>query len=401
MNLLFVAYGGGHINALLPVARLAQESGHSVRIIGLTTAQRVATGAGFDPDPLSAFLEHGAAGAGEYGDRLAADLKGGQIDHSESVAYLGISFAEMVEDFGEDEAWQIYERYGRSKFLPVQFFTRVLSSLRPDAVIATSAPRSERAAILAADKLGIPSVCVVDLFAMAESEWLKDNRYASVVCVLSDEVKSRLISLGRSDGDIVVTGNPAFDELVSDKFVQDALRYRDKMNWQDRFVVGWASQVEPAVHPFTGQKGDPDLPERIESALMDWTLASSDRALVVRHHPSEVRAEPIVGPSIQVSRKDQPVEVLLHACDCLVTIASTVGLQAALVGRPVITYDASVLSKGAPYSEMGVSVGVNALTELAPAIEMMRSGAWRCEAGLARPGDSASSVLACVESLQS
>lgn len=399
MKILFVAYGGGHINALAPVAKLAREVGHNARVLALTTARRVAIADGLDPIPLSNYIDIGGANAEVYGKELAARLGSGPLEPSESVAYLGASFAELAEDVGEDQAYATYAKHGRSKFLPKRFFERILKALRPDVVVATSAPRSERAAILAARRLRIPAVCVVDLFATAEAEWTCDNQYANRVCVLSDRVRERLVSGGRIADDIIVTGNPAFDELKSEEFISAGREIRKRKGWKDRFVVGWASQVEPEIHPFTDRAGDPELPLRIEECLVKWTLAMPEGALAVRHHPSERRPPPAESDSIRFSEPSESVEAMLHSCDCLVTMASTVGLQAALVGLPVVTYDASVLAEGAPYSGMGISLGVTRIDDLASALDAVRTGEWRPSAGLVSPGEAAAAVLRCAESL--
>ena len=399
MDILFVAYGGGHINALVPVAKLAKDAGHNARVLALTTARRTATAAGLDPIPLSNYMDLAGENAEVYGEELVAGLGSGPVEPSESVAYLGASFAELAEDVGEDQAYDIYSKHGRSKFLPERFFERILKALRPDVVVATSAPRSERAAILAARRQKIPAVCVVDLFATAEAEWVCDNQYANRVCVLSGRVKDRLVSRRRMADDIIVTGNPAFDELRSENFVSAGRGIRQRLGWNDRFVVGWASQLEPESHPFTGRAGDPELPVRIEECLVEWASAMPDRALAVRLHPSERRPSPAKSDSVRISAPSEPVEAMLHSCDCLVTMASTVGLQAALVGLPVVTYDASVLAEGAPYSEMGISLGVTRIDDIELAIDAVRKGEWRSSSGLASPGNAAAAVLRCAESL--
>ena len=62
-----------------------------------------------------------------------------------------------------------------------------------------------------AGKLNIPSVCIVDLFAVKEVAWVGEPGYADKVCVLSEFVKNTLMRAGRNDKDIIVTGNPAFE----------------------------------------------------------------------------------------------------------------------------------------------------------------------------------------------
>lgn len=399
MKLLFVAYGGGHINALVPVAKLARRAGHSVVVIALTTARRAAINAGLEPLSMSSLSPFAGEGAERYGRELAQAVSGGPVGFEESAAYLGTSFAELVEDLGEKNAYKAYGESGRSIFLPVRFFERALRSLAPDVVVATSAPRSERAAIMAAGRCRIPAVCVVDLFATAEVDWVGENGYANRVCVVSESVKQHLVDQGRTPHDIFVSGNPAFDGLADSTCVEAGRKVRAQAGWEQRFVVAWASQPEPARHPFTGERGNVKLPQKLEKSLVSWAAAQCGRGLIVRHHPNESRRQPTPSSTVRFSSPDEPVEAMLHSCDCLVTIASTVGLQAALIGLPVVTYDSSILTSGAPYSSIGMSLGISDLGELPTALETIRTGKWQSTSGLAVPGEAALNVLQCAESL--
>jgi hypothetical protein len=67
--------------------------------------------------------------------------------------------------------------------------------------------------VLAVRQLGIPSICVVDLFAIDEVKWIGAPDYADQVCVLNESVRQFLVAAGRSEDQVVVTGNPGFDAL--------------------------------------------------------------------------------------------------------------------------------------------------------------------------------------------
>ncbi len=399
MKILFVAYGGGHIASLLPVIRAASSAGHEVLTIGLTSARKTVRDAGFDCMGFADLLEYASPHAYKYGEQLLSTIEAPSIGKDESRAYLGVGFAGLVEEFGEPQAHELYEEHGRTRFLPVKFFRRVLRSLLPDVVVATSAPRSERAAILAAGQLRIPSVCIVDLFAMAEIEWVGQSGFADKVCVLGDAVKRRLVQAGRDPADVVVTGNPAFDNLASSEFVGKGRSVRDGLGWSESFVVGWASQREPSVHPFSGRIGNPELPAILEQELVDWATANEGSALLVRHHPNERRDYPSETARVKISQSSQPVEVMLHAVDVVVTIASTVGLQAALLGKPVVSYDSSVLSEGAPLSSMGFARGISKPGQLSSVLMQLSEHASVPEGSLPSLGRSADRVLALVEEL--
>ena len=166
-KLLFVAYGGGHVTMLIPVAQRAFEHGHEVIFLGLTTAQAVLAQAGIAHIGFADLWNFAAPEARRYGRQLAAQLQhGGPVPLAESEAYLGISFADLVATQGEDAATRAFADLGRRSFLPVGFLERVIAHLRPAIVVATNSPRAEQAAILAAGRLDVLSLCLVDLFAL-------------------------------------------------------------------------------------------------------------------------------------------------------------------------------------------------------------------------------------------
>jgi UDP-N-acetylglucosamine 2-epimerase len=53
--------------------------------------------------------------------------------------------------------------------------------------------------------------------------------------------------------------------------------------------------------------------------------------------------------------------------------ASTVGLEAHIAGKPVISVDMSVFTPDAPYAAMRISTGTNSLSELANTVKKWAS----------------------------
>ena len=73
---------------------------------------------------------------------------------------------------------------------------------------------------MASKYLNIPSLCLVDLFGVQEIDWLKVNGHGTKICVIDNKVKNFLIENGRNADEIVVTGNPAFDEINTQKILK-------------------------------------------------------------------------------------------------------------------------------------------------------------------------------------
>jgi hypothetical protein len=85
-----------------------------------------------------------------WGSSLMQGLGGPVADPQETVAYLGLSMADLIADVGPEEAELAYRQFGRQAFLPVRTLDRILRQVAPDLVVCTNSPRAERAAVLAA-----------------------------------------------------------------------------------------------------------------------------------------------------------------------------------------------------------------------------------------------------------
>jgi hypothetical protein len=353
---------------LAPIAKALQVKGQPFTFLALTTAQAMLDGLGIPSIGFRDIPEALEAEAQHWGRELIEGMHGGPVGAEEAVAYLGANFRDLVEELGEAAARKRYAEAGRHAFLPLATLRRVIKRLAPGLVLATNSPRAERAAILAAGELGIPSICAVDLFALQEVQWIGQPGYASKVCVLNKAVRQMLIEHGRKPEEIEVTGNPAFDRLSEHEAKYAGARLRNRRGWNDgRKVILWASQIEPVRHPFADRVGEPDLPRHIEQELRKIISADPNFRLVVRYHPSE-RVEFVPEPRVEHSPSSEPIAALLNAVDLVVVTASTVGLEAAIAGRPVISIDMSIFTPDTNYASLGVSHGIGAINEISDAI---------------------------------
>jgi hypothetical protein len=353
---LFVAYGSGHIKMLIPVAKALQASGRAQTVVlALTTAAPVARAAGLDVVQFKDFVLSGDEAALARGRHMAQDLGGAVGDPHESAAYLGLSYADLEADLGAATAEVEYRRRGRQAFMPVRTLTRILKALRPDVVVATNAPRGERAAIVAAGRLRIPALCVVDLFAIDEVQWIGQAGYADRVCVLNAAVREFLIAAGRRPEEVVETGNPGFDALNAPETVAAGHQWRWQRGWGDRRVLLWPTQVEPVVHPFDGRPGDPTLPGRALQQLVQWTLARDDAVLCLRPRAGETPPDVPAHERIVITGQDLHLPTLLHACDLVVTLSSTVGLEGHLAGCRLVQVTGSVFDDAMPLLRYGIA----------------------------------------------
>ncbi len=366
-KIVLVTYGGGHVNMLLPVIRqLSVEPNIELCILALTTAGSVLEREGIDYLGFRDLLSDSDNEAVKMGIRLVGPaVECSPVGYDESVAYMGLSYLDMEKRLGKRTANELFQKNGRQSFYQLTIMEKFLIHQKPDLVIATNSPRCEKAALDAAGNLNIASICLVDLFALQESQWISENTYASKVCVLSEYVKKILVEKGRRAKDVVVTGNPAFDPLST--LDENMLRQKARKAWgcsDNERIILWASSVEPAIHPFTNRKGDITLPARVLDELVKVTNSSSQYRLVIRPHPSEQVPNLAGSNNVFISTQEQSIEEVLAAVDVVVIFASTVGIQAAYLKKPLVNIRLSVFADDAPYDEMGLSVPVYKLEEL-------------------------------------
>lgn len=374
-SVLLVSYGGGHAAALAPVARDLIGRGVSVEIMALTTASAYFRSHGFSPFGVADILPYvdGYAEAASFGAKLAANQPVHHaVSYEETSAYLGVGYRALEEELGVEAARASFIQHGRQAFKPVAFFRRFFAAARPAVVAATSAPRSERAAIEAASASGIPTLCLVDLYAAFEIEWCAAPGFADRICVLNQAVAERFRERGVSADRLAITGNPAFDRLAHLSVGEKRTRMRAKLGLEheDR-LVAWISQPEPAIHPFSGAVGDPSLPLKIERELADAFAHDSRVHLTIRLHPSEDRQAAVAGPRIRYGRPGEALDDLLSASDYVVTTSSTVGLEAAMLGIPVVQITSSIFSPDLPLAELGFASAAGNAYEAA---QLIRDG---------------------------
>ena len=376
-RILAVAYGGGHVAMLLPVLRALRQRDPALHIdlLALTTAARAARDAGEAPlgyaDLLHLLDAAERARALELGAQAMEGNAHPDVGADETRAYLGVNRLDLEQQYGIDGAQARYAQQGRQGFHPIGFMRRVVAALHPDLVLTTNSPRSEEAVVDAARDAGIPSVAVLDLFGLPGDAFAARTRHPDCVCVLAPQVRDNLVAAGWPRDIVAVTGNPAFDALLDPVWVQRAAELRAALGWQHRKVVLLATQPELRAHPELPWPPGDALALAMEDALRDWAATRDDVALIVRHHPNHghrLRTRAAL-PNVHVSGADERIEMLIRAADAVVVQATTVGLQAAVAGVPVLALRCSpAVRLGIDYAALGAARGVDDLAALPAAL---------------------------------
>lgn len=346
-RVLFVSYGGGHIGMVLPVMRELESllPGVDCRLMALTTGHLRAKATRPDALGYKDFLHLVDAGAARaWGERLSEGNTSPDVPLDETIAYLGINYLDLIAQHGEDGAADLYREQGRYGFRPLNFMRRVIDALQPDAVVATNSPRSERTALDVAGERGLPAIGMVDLFGLDSDTYVLHEPKPAWTCVISEGVRQRLIVRGFPAEGVVVTGNPAFDGLFSADNRERAQRFLVERGWQDLQPVLFAGHWEPQAHPATPVPVGQALPREIEAVLRDCVRSRDDLALVVRYHPSDWTQYPRLPdePRVHFSEPPkEPIHPLILASQAVVVQTSTVGLESAVGGKPVISVENS------------------------------------------------------------
>ena len=372
-RVLLISYGGGHAAMLAPVAEELRNRGRDIAILALTTAPQTYRRLGLDTFGFDEIVDHvsGYETAREVGAQLKSNDSAASalVSQAETEAYMGVGYLNLVQTLGEVAGEQCFSARGRQSFFPKPFFRQLFEQFRPRAVVATNSPRSERAALESAGLAKIPSVCLVDLYARWEIEWCAQPGYADRICVLNAHVADQFAARGVPNERLAITGNPAFDRLVTLDY--DGVRRRARSRRgiaEGQRVVAFISQPEPEMHPFSFERGDSELPMRIERAIAADFQDESGVVLILRLHPSEARDYSISGARIVHSAASEPLDEILCAADCIVTSSSTVGLEAGLLGIPVVQTMLSIFSADLPLAGMGYAEEARSIADIGPAI---------------------------------
>ncbi|NBO18164.1 MAG: hypothetical protein EBV03_02870 [Proteobacteria bacterium] len=369
-TVLFVVYGGGHARMVVPVIRALSPDIHCISL-ALTMAGPIFTHEKLPYLGYKDFVRPGDEQALAWGKELAQQFhaEASGIELAESEAYLGLCYADLVARHGEAEAARMLKEQGRHAFLPLTVLERVLDTVKPDMVVTTNSPRSERAAVAVAKARGITTLSMVDLFGIMHFHPLESD----YITVLTEQVMDNLALEGvhKPRSAYLVTGNPAFDV---------AFDYRGPVDY------AWRKEHFPAIPDAAKTLLWIDMPaywelepqhfhvrndEEILRDLEDMAEAcrANDACLLVRPHPSQPRE--IYHEWMQRTNYPHvffaasvPLYPLLRATHAVATYTSTVSVEALLMQRPVIQLRYHPGRSDMPLGEWGLALTARSRAEL-------------------------------------
>lgn len=236
-------------------------------------------------------------------------------------------------------------------------------------VLRADGRETERSIIKAAEKLHIPTLYITH-GVLAENNG-HDILFCTKTAVWGRADFERYVSLGNHPDKLAITGSPKYDRLyfknlsASKELVYKKLRLRAG----DDFAV---LATQPIVK-FSSHRTD-DENEVLIRSVLSAIRGIPDLKLVIKLHPFEdylmyKKLLKEIGASGAILIRDVDIFSLIRESAFLITVNSTVGLEAMILEKPVITINLSKREDLLPFAKKGAALGVYRQEDIAPAIE--------------------------------
>ncbi|MFA5340047.1 MAG: CDP-glycerol glycerophosphotransferase family protein [Candidatus Omnitrophota bacterium] len=371
-RILFVTYGGGHVNLLIPlIKRFKAEGKYDLSILGLSVAHTVLKREGipyktyndyFDPRLDRDIIP--------LGEKLADmwHIDGLGFSRRDSVKYFGFCMRDLIRSKGKERAWSLIKKNGRKAFLPVYIMERIIEQEKPDLLVTGICPRSERAAIEVCRKKKIPSIACNDYLATEKRHHIR----ADVITAMCEITKINLVKSGHDPKKVMVVGQPALDHILGNnrRLKKDAILKKLGIPKNRRIVVLATQPKNRSSFPV----GERMLKKTAEALL---SMSDSKRYhLVVKPHPCEGLQEykdllQSYEGKLNYTLTDTDVRHLIKISDVMITFFSTVGFESVLMGKPLIQLNLTRRKNPVPLFKYGVSVEARSAFELKALLEQI------------------------------
>lgn len=352
-KVLCVTYGGGHANIIKSIFSEMKQRGLEVVVLALTKAPEIFNLASIEHIRVSEALEYVKdkeiiEQCGEIIAKGVHDNNSG-IMYEDTVAYYGIGYYELTKKYGEEEARKLFDLQGRKAFLPIEIAGEIIDGIVPDAVIVTTSPRMEMAFGIAASARQIPVVRVCDLPIIDKPV------FKCVSCIMNDWAKEYCINQQKmSEDEIVVTGQPVFEE---NQKIDDAVLFKYK-----NAVKNYSNVVL-----YLGQSGIADTEITVRK-LYDYAKNNPNDLVIIRPHPNDnINFEFNDLDNIIITKLGE-LKYIIKVSDVAITHYSTSGIEAALMGVPLITVMVKT-DKIFRLAEYGIAHEINNIEDLEIAIK--------------------------------
>jgi hypothetical protein len=346
-KIVMVSYGGGHINMINEIVPyLSATKYYEIVVLALTTAYTHAvSGECVSVKKLSDYLhlfDEDISSILKLGQDLLNEnyTDGHKVSRFDSILYLGLSMRDLILAKGETQAKLEYQHKKRQAFLPVNTMSSILGYEKPNIVLTTSSPRFEQAAVIAAKKMRIPTVQVLDLIGD-----LYPLPEADYISVMNEAVKQQLVSNGICEAKIYVLGQPVLEKTrneVLEYRKQKALLKRKVGFSESDFVISYFSQRPAIFNIDFSVDSFLEYGETVEKVLLNLIRLQENKniKIIVRLHPNESMTHYLAYQGeLVIDDKRFDLCELLAISDVSLTHSSTVGIQSVISGIPTYTFN--------------------------------------------------------------
>ncbi|HZR22189.1 MAG TPA: CDP-glycerol glycerophosphotransferase family protein [Vicinamibacterales bacterium] len=276
--------------------------------------------------------------------------------------------------------------------------------------------------IEAATTLGIPSIAVLDSWVNYAERFASRDGHRTIpdrIAVMDDHARADMVAAGFDAARIVITGQPAHDDLAEQRrrFTTETKRDVRRLLGvaDDDLMIAFVSQPYAAMYGAPGSATYFGYDERIVFDLLidaaSHVAHASGRSvtILVRPHPREDAgawtAETPRSVRILVSRTGDARDVVMSA-DLVAGMTSHLLIDAAYLGRPVVSLQPSLSRTDVlPTNAIGLTVPVYDASDVTATIESLLMDETRIRALTTRletitpPAGAAERVLALLEQL--
>ena len=361
-KILFVSYGAAHVNALIPLYKKLKEEGfHNLVYLGLTIAQQKLKKEAIPYLGYKDFLD-GNKKAIEAGKKLISTLENaGVVEEEESIAYMGLSYTELEGKVGVEKAKEVFQEKGRHAFFQLNTAQKILKKIKPDLVISTHSPKTEKAILTNTKKMNIKSLCLANLCTPNEIEdRLKLPSYGTKICVSNEYYHRELLKKGRPENEVIITGCPSFDPLFTPLSTDKVAEYKKEKGIHQEKVILWIR---------IGGDQNTKYCEEVEKELEKIALNNPKWHIIFRPHPNNKVSYGKLPENISISEKEENLQAIIQSSDAILVFNSTVAVEGAIVGKRIIQFLNNPFYATAPYMDMGFATGVKEMKDLEGIIE--------------------------------
>lgn len=347
-KVLFVSYGGGHINIINELVKgMIDNKNIEFTVLALTTAYN---------NSINLFSDKYVKKISDYKELFNDNIKDIEkygnlildenynptsgISKEDTLIYLGLSMFDLVQKYGENEALRLYKEKKRQAFLPIETMKKILKYENTTLLVTTTSPRFEEASVIAANDLGIETLQILDLFG----ELYPLPKANHIVC-MNESISNSLKKQGLVDSKYYFLGQPAIERTAKNTLSLSQSIISNRLNLEYDTSLLYATTTVPAVFDedltFTKVIDYKIINDKLFDIFAD--LYNEYKVnILIRLHPNEDSYHYTEWfkkyPFVKHINDKCNLEESLAVCDILVNRVSTVSLEAIAAKKVVFTF---------------------------------------------------------------